>query len=160
MPCRSFWFASLSVVLSLGLAACAARRGTPTPAPPRAPITTPPSGPSVLSVQQIYVTDAKGIPQSSFGRGDTVYWWVLIFVDHGVQGSEPAAGARVTSAMILPDGTTASFTGTTDADGWASFHERPVAAGAYAVAVAHVTLTGVTFDPEANGENSDSFTIH
>lgn len=127
---------------------------TNTPAP-----TATPGGSTVMHVADVMTTDVNGNPQTTFTRGDTIYWRVKI-VD---QGGVAVSGASVTTQMLKPDGGVyATATGTTGADGWALFSKStkgPDPAGTWTINVTNVTKTGATYDPAANVESSTTFTL-
>jgi len=112
-----------------------------------------------MHVADVMTTDINGNPQTTFTRGDTIYWRVKI-VD---QGGVAVSGASVTTQMLKPDGGVyATATSPTGADGWALFSKStkgPDPAGTWTINVTNVTKTGATYDPAANVESSTTFTL-
>jgi len=69
------------------------------------------------------------------------------------------SGAAVTVVITKPGGLQTTLTRTTDAQGKASFSTASVGSGTYTFAVTGVVKTGLTYDPAANVETSDSVTV-
>jgi hypothetical protein len=71
----------------------------------------------------------------------------------------PVSGAAVTVVITKPGGSQATLTRTTNAQGRATFSTALAGSGTYTFAVTAVLKTGLTYDPTANVETSDSVTV-
>jgi hypothetical protein len=71
----------------------------------------------------------------------------------------PVSGAAVTVVITKPGGSQATLTRTTNAQGKATFSTASAGSGTYTFAVTAVVKTGLTYDPAANVETSDSVTV-
>jgi hypothetical protein len=74
-------------------------------------------------------------------------------------GSVPVPSALVTVAITVPGGSQSTVTLPTNARGAVNFSTPRTASGTYTFAVAVVTKTGLTYDPSANVETSDSIVV-
>jgi len=112
-----------------------------------------------MHVADMLTTDVNGNPQSTFVRGNKIYWRVKI-VD---QAGNPVSGASVTTNLIKPNGVLwTTLTSATGADGWALFNKSTLSnsqTGTYTINVTGVTKTGVTYDPAANVMSSITCTL-
>lgn len=128
---------------------------TDTPAP-----TATPGGSTVMHVEDIYTTDANGVPKDTFIAGtDDIYYRVQILDQNG----NPVSGVSVTCELLFPSGSRwLDQTSITGADGWALFEkatQKSNASGVYTVYVMNVVLDGATYDPNANVKDSHQFTM-
>jgi hypothetical protein len=71
----------------------------------------------------------------------------------------PVAAASVTVVITVPGGSQTTVTRATNARGRASFSTPATASGTYTFTVSGVTKTGLTYDPAANAETSDSVVV-
>jgi hypothetical protein len=74
-------------------------------------------------------------------------------------GGAPVPSAAVTVVITVPGGAQSTVTRTTNAQGRAGFSTPRTASGTYTFAVTAVTRTGLTYDPSANVETSDSIVV-
>jgi hypothetical protein len=75
------------------------------------------------------------------------------------QAGAVVAGASVTVMLTKPDGSHVTSTRTTNATGRASFSGTVSGPGAYTFTVTDVAKTGLTYDPTANTETSDTVVV-
>jgi hypothetical protein len=71
----------------------------------------------------------------------------------------PIGAASVTVVVTIPGGSQSTVTRATNAQGRASFSTPATASGTYTVTVRGVAKTGLTYDPAANAETSDSVVV-
>jgi YVTN family beta-propeller protein len=122
--------------------------------------TAPVPPPVVVSmhVANVVTTDSAGNTKTTFTRGQTVFWRILVVN----QDNAAVSGASVTVDLVAPNNTTTRFTGTTRTDGWSLFStttKSNTARGVYTVRVNSVTKTNVTYDRAANLKSSTTYTI-
>jgi YVTN family beta-propeller protein len=124
--------------------------GDPGPVPPPAVV--------AMHITNILTTDSAGNPKTTFTRGQTVFWRVLV----NDQNNSPVSGATVTVDLVAPNNTSTRFTGTTRTDGWVLFStstRQTTARGVYTVRVNSVTKSNATYDRTANLKTSTTYTI-
>jgi hypothetical protein len=131
---------------------------SPTPSDTPEPTATPtPGGATVMHVEDIFTTDASGVPKDVFTAGEIVYYQVQILDQSG----GPVDAATVTCEIQRPSGTWTNVE-TTGADGWAYFSQRtlkPNPLGTYTIYVIDVTKSGATYDPNQNVKDYHQFTL-
>ena len=116
-----------------------------------------------MHIQTIWSCDANGNPKEVFLKSSENYYWrVRIYDGNG----QPVAGASVTSRLYrpgnYPNTVWATSTATTDATGVAAFsrtHKSNDLVGTYTTDVSAVTKSGMTYDPGANLQNTDTFQV-
>ncbi len=80
---------------------------------------------------------------------------VTIYDDAG----SPVTGATVYMDITYPDETVQSVSAVTNDNGIATYQINRPATGTYTATVTNVTHSTFTYDPAANKENTDSFTV-
>jgi YVTN family beta-propeller protein len=111
-----------------------------------------------MRVADVLTTDSAGNPKTTFNKGQTVFWRVLV-VD---QNNSGVSGASVTVDLITPNNTSTRFTATTRTDGWALFStatKKSAARGVYTIRVNSVAKSNATYDPSANLKTSTTFSL-
>lgn len=118
----------------------------------------PPPATVSMRIADIFTTDSSGNPKTTFTRGQTIFWRVLV----NDQNSSGVSGASVTTDLIAPNGTSTRFTSTTRTDGYALFStstKKNATRGSYAIRVNSVTKPNATYDSNANLKTSTTFTL-
>jgi len=111
-----------------------------------------------MHIADLIITDSSGNPKSTFTRGQTVFWRVLV-VD---QNNLRVSGASVTVDLVAPNNTSTRFTATTRTDGWSLFStttKQNTARGTYTVRINSVAKSNATYDRSANLKSSTTYTI-
>lgn len=115
--------------------------------------------PPVLHVSDIVPTDVNGVVKTSFTKGQTVYWRVVI-VD---QNNRVVNGASAKTDVFNPNATLlTSLTATSGTDGRAKFSRAMTtsnATGNYNVRVNTVTKSGATYAANTNVKTSTTFNL-
>ncbi|HYP28845.1 MAG TPA: YncE family protein [Blastocatellia bacterium] len=122
------------------------------PAPP------PPAPAPIMHVANIFTTDANGNPKTTFTRGQTVFWRVVI-VD---QNNSPVSAASVRSDVFRGTTLFGSSTTLTNTSGTASQSittRSNTSKGTYTIRVISVTKSGATYNSGANAVTSRTFTL-
>jgi hypothetical protein len=89
------------------------------------------------------------------GTTFTVYTTVTIVDAAG----QPVSGATVSLRTTLPNGSTATGSGTTGSNGKVTFSVKSKLTGTYTSEVTNVTHPSLVYDPSANAETRDSLVV-
>jgi len=85
--------------------------------------------------------------------------WLDIMVTIYDDAGTPVTGATVYMDIEYPDGSVPSVSVVTNGNGIATYQIRRPARGTYSVTVTSVTHDTLTYDPDANKETTDSYTV-
>ena len=76
-----------------------------------------------------------------------------------MQTAAPVAGATVTVVITTPNGSEVTRSRSTNSQGVAPFSVSARTSGTYTFTVTNAVKTGLTYDPAANAETTDSITV-
>lgn len=85
--------------------------------------------------------------------------WLDIMVTIYDDAGSPVTGANVYMDITYPDGSVHHVSAVTNGNGIAIYQIRRPAKGTYSVTVTNLTHDTLTYDPDANKETTDSYTV-
>jgi len=114
---------------------------------------------ATVEVQISYplLTNAMHVERIDFKQAGSTKLDIMVTIYDNA--GTPVTGATVFMSIRYPDGSVRSVSAVTNSDGVATYSISRPAKGTYTVTVTNVTHATLTYDPSANKETTDIFTV-